>query len=299
MLLLASFLLVGLFQIFFPFFPFRFGGFAFLPLDPVYFLMILKIGGYGLKHPKSMAKLLRENIFLAVFLAMVALYVILDTPTYGQSAIGEARKFYFAFLFPLLALISIKSPKDLRRLFLVVVFVAFFIALVALAMLGMYGTIVRALNAEATLTLALVAFALLIHRIYKTVIVTPLLDNGLLLLFSVIVLGSGQRSVWIAVGFGLMLTLSLYWRRSILMSKMVMLGLVVLMGVTAAMIMFPEAGSRLVVKFGGITDPYSDANASWRIQGWRGPLEYNRKESLFWRRRGELLFYEAQGQMGN
>src|SRR5262249_51881778 len=147
----------------------------------------------ALTHPTSMAKLIRENFFLMAFLAMVVLYVILDTPAYGKSAIGEARKYYFAFLLPLLALISIKSPKDLRQLLLVVIFVAFFIALVALAMLGMHGTIVRVLNAEATLTLALVAFVMLIHGIYKTVIVTPLLDKCLLLLFSVIVLGSGQR----------------------------------------------------------------------------------------------------------
>ncbi len=288
MSLLVSFLLVNLFTVFFPFDPFRFAGIAFLPLDPVYFLMILKIGRYALIHPRRMVILIRGNFFLMVFLAMVAVYVILDTPTYGQSAIGEARKYYFAFLLPLLALISIKSPKDLRRLFLVLVSVAFFIAIIALVMLGMHGTIVRVLNAEATLTLALVAFAMLIHRIYKMVIITPLLDKSLLLLFFVIVLGSGQRSVWIAVGFGLMLTLSLYWRRPILMSKMVILGLVVLMGVPAAMIMFPKSGSRLVEKFGGITDPYEDTTASWRIEEWRYQLE-GLEES------GKVLFGEGLG----
>src|SRR5262245_60822436 len=121
MLLLAAFLFVGLFQIFFPFYPFRFGGITFLPLDLVYFLMILKIGKYALEHPRSMAKLIGENFFLMAFLAMVAVYVILYTPTYGQSAIGEARKFYFTFLFPLVALISIRKPEDLRRFFLVLV----------------------------------------------------------------------------------------------------------------------------------------------------------------------------------
>src|SRR5262249_2782587 len=145
MSLLISFVLVYALTIFFPFYPVRFGGFSFLPLDLVYFLMILKIGRYALTHPTSMAKLIRENFFLMAFLAIVVLYVILDTPAYGKSAIGEARKYYFAFLLPLLALISIKSPKDLRQLLLVVIFVAFFIALVALAMLGMHGTIVRVL----------------------------------------------------------------------------------------------------------------------------------------------------------
>ena len=288
MSLLVSFLLINVFTVFFPFYPFRFAGISFLPVDPIYFLMILKIGRYALKYPRSMAKLMRENFFLIAFLAMVAVYVILDTPKYGQSAIGEARKYYFLFLLPLVALISIKIPEDLRRLFLVLVFVAFVIAFVALVELGIHGTIVRALNAEATLALALVAFAMLIHRIYKMVIVTPLLDNCLLLLFSVIVLGSGQRSVWIGFGFGVMLTLSLYWRRPILMSKMVMLGLVVLMGVSTAMIMFPQSGSKLVEKFSGITDPYDDATASWRILGWRYQLA-GLEES------GNVLFGEGLG----
>jgi hypothetical protein len=269
MLLLVSFSLVGLFQIFFPFYPFGFGGFAFLPMDPVYFLMILKIVRYAAKHPKSMGKLIRRHFFLMAFLGMLAVYVVLYTPTYGQSAIGEARKYYFPFLIPLVALISVKSLEDLRRLFLVLVVVAFCIALVGLTQLGMQGSILRVLNAEATLTIELVVFAMLVHRIHKMVIVGPRLDTVLLLLFSTFVLGSGQRSCWLAVGLGLMLLLWLYRYRPILLSKTVMLGLVGLTVLTAAMIMFPAARSRLAEKFGGISDPYDDKNASWRIEGWK------------------------------
>jgi hypothetical protein len=206
--------------------------------------------------------------------------VILYTPLYGQSAIGEARKYYFIFLLPLIALISIKSREDLRRLFLVLIVVAFSTSLVALARLGMQGTILRVLSQEATLTLALVAFAMLVHRIHKIVIVTPLLDKVLLVLFSVIVLGSGQRSCWLAVGFGLVLTLWLYRYQAILLSKMVMFGLVGIMGVTSALIMLPEARSRLVEKFSGIVDPYEDKNASWRIKGWEAQLA-TVKQNLF------------------
>ena len=296
MLLLASFLLVGGFQILYPFYTFNIGGFLIFPLDFVYFLMILKIGRYALIHPRSMAKLIRQNFFLMAFLAMVALYVILYTPIYGQSAIGEARKFYFFFLFPLLALISIKSPEDLRRLFLILVIVAFSIALVALYRLGMQGTILRLLNGEATLTLALVAFAMLVHRIHKTVIVTPLLDTALLLLFSVIVLGSGQRSCWLAVGFGLMLTLWLYRYRAILLSKMVALGLVGLMGGTVAMIMFPEARSKLEEKFSGIVDPYADENASWRIQGWEAQLAQVKENLFFGEGIGNYYSWKFRGE---
>ena len=284
MLLLAAFLFLSLFQFFFPFYPFRFGDFLLSPLDPVYFLMILKIWRYALKYPRRMGKLTQENFFLMVFLAMVVLYVILYTPIYGKSAIGEARKFYFAFFFPLLGLISIKRPEDLRRLFLVLVRVAFIIALVALVKLGMEGTIMpitRVLNAEETLTLVFVAFAMLVHRIHNIVIVTPLLDKVLLLLFSSLVLVSGQRSCWLAVGLALMLTLWLYRHRSILISKMVMLGLVGLMVGTAAMIMLPETRSRLLERFSGITDPQEDSNASWRMMGWEAQLAQVRQNLFF------------------
>ena len=297
MFLLTSFLVIGLFQIFFPSYSIRTGPFRWLPLDVVYLPMILKIARYGLKHPRSMAKLIRENFFLIAFLVMVALYVILYTPIYGHSAIGEARKYYFIFLCPLVALVSIKSPEDFRRLFLVLVVVAFITALVALAKLGMQGTILRVLSQEATLTLALVAFAMLVHRIYKIVIVSPLVDRVLLLLFSLIVLASGQRSCWLAVGFGLMLTLWLYRYRAILFSKMVIFGLLGIMAITSAMIMLPEARSRLIEKFSGIVDPYEDKTASWRIRGWEAQL-LTVKQNLFF---GEGVgnYYGGLFKMGN
>src|SRR6266545_556228 len=124
MSLLVSFLLVNVFTVFFPFYPFRFAGITFLPLDLVYFVMILKIGRYALKHPRSMAKLLRENFFLTAFLAMVAVYIALGTPVHGQSAIGEARKDYFFFFIPLIASLSIKQPEDLRRFVFAIIFSA-------------------------------------------------------------------------------------------------------------------------------------------------------------------------------
>jgi hypothetical protein len=296
MLLLASFLLVGLFQIFFPYYPIRIGPFRILPLDFVYFPMIIKIAGYTLKHPKSMAKLARENCFLIAFLAMVAVYVIVYTPLYGQSAIGEARKYYFTFLVPLIALISVKSPEDLRRLFLALVSVACYVGLFALIYLGMQGTIVRILSQEQTLTLVFVAFTMLVHRIHKMVIVTPLMDTVLLLLFSVIVIGSGQRSCWLAVGLGLMLMVGLYHQRAVLFSKMVMIALVGIMGVTSAMIMLPEARSRLVEKFSGIVDPYEDKNASWRIRGWEAQLATVKQNLFFGEGVGNYYSWKFRGE---
>src|SRR5690242_9289966 len=123
MSLLISFLLVNVFTVFFPYYPFGFGGFAFLPPDPISFLMIAKIGKYALTNPtRTVNRLIRKNLFLTGFLAMVAISVALYTPVYGQSAIGEARKEYFIFLIPLVALLSIKQLVDLRRFVVAIVF---------------------------------------------------------------------------------------------------------------------------------------------------------------------------------
>src|SRR5438105_449303 len=106
MLLLISFPLASLVEIFYVNYLFVVGGIRIQPLDFVYFCMIVSIGKYALRNPRRMGKLLKQNLFLTAFLVMVVVYVIVCTPAYGQSAVGEARKYYFMFLFPLLALIS-------------------------------------------------------------------------------------------------------------------------------------------------------------------------------------------------
>jgi O-antigen ligase len=136
----------------------------------------------------------------------------------------------------------------------------------------------------------------LIHRIQKIVIFTPLLDTALLLLFSVIVLGSGQRSVWLAVGLGLILIVWLYRHRAVLLSKIVMLGLVGVMGLITAMIMFPEATSGLVDKFSGIIDPSDDKNASWRMAGWQAQWVQMKQNILFGEGVGNYYSWKFRGQ---
>src|SRR5262245_61050328 len=105
MLVLWAFPVISLVEVFFPFNPFRVGSFSLLPMDSVYFLTIAYLGISILRYPKRVTGVLKENIFLTGFLALVAFYVVIYTPIYGQSAIGEARKLYAFFLVPLLALI--------------------------------------------------------------------------------------------------------------------------------------------------------------------------------------------------
>jgi len=80
------------------------------------------------------------------------------------------------------------------------------------------------------------------------------------------------------------------------MAKMLMLGFVVLIAVPAAMIMFPESGSRLVEKFGGIENPYSDANASWRIEGWEAQWKTVKDNIFFGDGLGSYYFWQREGQ---
>ena len=288
MSLLVCFLLVNVFTVFYPSYMFLFGGFAFLPHDLVYLLMILKIGRYALTRPTSTAKLIRENFFLTVFLAVVAVYVALYTPVHGQSAIGEARKDYFIFFIPLVALVSIKQPEDLRRFVFAIIFSATCVAFVALGLGAMQGSIIRILSGEGTLIVALAAFSLAVHRIHRLVVINPIVDTILLLLFSAIIVTSAQRSVWLGVGFGLLLLMWLYHNRPALVTKMALVAGIGVLGLFIASFSFPEVESRLAEKFAGIIDPSDDETAAWRMEGWRQQLTRLVQE-------GHVLFGEGVG----
>jgi O-antigen ligase len=274
MLLVCLWPALSLIDVFFPSAAFfRAGGIKFLTLDPAYFFTITHLGLYALRFPKKVATTIKEHKLLVIFLGLIAVSILVYTPMYGQSAIGEARKFYFVFLFPLLAVLSIKETSDLKRLVLVIVGVACVIAAVALYRAVMQHTIVRVLNSEATLIVAVAAFSLLLLRINKLVLINPLLDSGLLSGFSLLALASGQRSVWLSIGLGSMLLLWLYRRRAVFMVKAFTIAGAILVGLTLAIIAFPEAGAKLAEKFAGIIDPYSDKTASWRIRGWEAQLQ--------------------------
>ncbi|MEX0801935.1 MAG: O-antigen ligase family protein [Candidatus Binatia bacterium] len=279
-LLLWSFPLVSLVEVFFPFYPFRVGSISLLPLDSVYFFTISYLGISVLRNPRRVAAVLNENIFLTCFLGIVALYAVLYLPVFGQSAVGEARKFFGVFLFPLFALMVVRKPEDLHRLIQVVIVTATLAAVTLLVRAAMQGSIVRVLNAEGTLIIALAAFAMAVHRVHRIIVIHPTADCVLLFLFVALAIGSGQRSVWLAVGSGLMTAVWLHRGRPVFVIKTAMLALWLLMASGAALVYFPEAGARLGEKFAGIIDPYSDRNASWRIEGWQQQLSELRGAKL-------------------
>jgi O-antigen ligase len=287
LLLFSLFPLVDLVGVFSPDYTFSAGGVLVLPGDPVYFFTVIHLCLCALLQPRKMVSVLKENIFVTIFLAMVALYVVLDTPVYGQSAIGEARKFYFMFLIPLLACVTIRKAKDLQRLFLVIVFAATCVTVVALAEV-MKGSIVKSVNSEGALIVALAAFSMLIHRVYRIVVIHPILDRLILWLFFLIAVAQGHRTVWLAVGFGVILALWFYRVRPTLIAKLLIVAVVILAGLSMAIVFFPQTGSKLVDHFEGIRDPYSDPTASWRMEGWREQIDQLQKE-------GRVLFGEGVG----
>jgi len=287
LILLSLFPLVNLMDVFLPSDGVAVSGYWLLPMDPVYFFTIIHLGVCALLQPGKMASVLRENFFLTIFLAIVALYVVLDTPVYGQSAIGEARKFYFMFLIPFVASVSIRKAEDLRRFVLIVVFAATCVTVVALAG-AVQGSIVKFINSKGALIVTLAAFAMLIHRIYRIVIIHPIVDRLLVVLFFIIALGQGHRTVWLAVGFGLVLALCLYRIEPRVVAKLLIVAVVILAGLATVVTIFPQAGSTLIEYFAGIRDPYSDATASWRIEGWQQQIDRLQKE-------GRLLFGEGLG----
>jgi len=270
-----------------------------LPMDPVYFFTIVHLGLYALLNPKRFRSLLKENSCLTIFIAVVTLYIVIYTPMYGKSAIGEGRKLYFMFLFPMLALVGIKTAEDLRRFIQVVILSAVLTVVYDLALAAMHGTILRVINSECTLIIAFAAFAMLIHRFHKVVVFHPKLDKFLLFLFAALTIGSGQRSVWLALGLGSLLLLLLHSSRRTLMAKILVVAVAFVVVLGTAFVYFPQAGSRLGEKFEGILNPSSDPTASWRIEGWDYQVEQlkNSGRLLFGEGFGGYYFWEFDGKL--
>jgi hypothetical protein len=288
MFLLYLFLISYAFDAVFPEYYFLAGGFMLFPTDVAYFFTITTLAMCAWLRPRKIAAALKENVFLSMFLALIVLYVVLYTPVYAQSAVGEARKYYFIFLIPLLAAVAIKNPTDLQRFVVAIVWAAVAIAVVGLSMAVAKGTIIRGISAQAALALVLAAFVMLIHRIYKIVLVGPTLDKLLLWLFFTATIIVSHRTVWLAMGSGLLLMFWLYCRKQALLAKVILSVFVTTTAIGAGIVLFPNTAARLETKFQGILEPEKDANASWRMERWQQHLERLSQD-------GNLLFGEGFG----
>ena len=264
------------------------GGYFLVPTDAIYFFTILYLGICALRKPKTVIAAFRENVFLTLFLAVVGVYIVMYIPVYGHSALGEARKLYSMFLIPLLAAVVVRTPKHVRRFLQIIVWSAASVAVIGFGTAVARGDIFRPINAESALMLALTAILMLVQRLNRVVLISPRMDKFLLCLFFAGAATAGHRTVWLALGVGLLLTFWLYGRKQAFLPKLLLFVFLMLGAMGAGIALFPGAGARLGNAFQGILNPQADDTASWRIEGWQDHLDRLTRD-------GNLLLGEGFG----
>jgi O-antigen ligase len=199
---------------------------------------------------------------------------------YGKSAIGEARKFYFYFLFPFLTAFSMQASRDLRRLLLAVFFVAIGITVTGLCYLIRGQWSGHGLPAAAVQLLLCMAFSILVSYINGVAITNRIIDSIMLVLFLSMVIITVHRSVFLEGALGLCLFFVLYRNRILFLLKVVMVSIVMFAVLGVVIISVPKLEQLLIRPLSGIADPSSDQTASWRIRGWNQQWERITKVGL-------------------
>jgi O-antigen ligase len=248
-------------------------GFWLTPMDPVYLFTAIYLMIHAITRPKEFLRALQANPFLSLFLVILIVYIVYYTPLYGKSALGEARKFYFPFFFPILALVSMKEPGSLKRVLLAVFCVAIGSSMVALLNLtrGVWAKAI--LNAQGNLLLLFVMFSIVVYHINSNVLIKKSIDAIILVLFISIIVITQHRSVFLAGAAGLICMSALYINRVVVFSKIVMASLVMLAVLSIIIIRTPKLEQALTKSLKGIVTPYEDDTASWRIDGWQQQLD--------------------------
>ena len=129
---------------------------------------------------------------------------------------------------------------------------------------------------------------MLIHRMHKIVLIGPFADKVLLVLFFAVAIIAGHRTVWLAVGSGLLLAFWLYRRKQGLIAKILLAISIMIAVIGIGIALSPETGARFGSAFQGILNPQEDATASWRIEGWQFHLDRVSRD-------GNFLFGEGLG----
>jgi O-antigen ligase len=253
-----------------------------LPMDMAYsFTIAFLIINAAIRRPKIVLAL-KENLFLSLFLVVVVASVIIYTPLYGKSAIGEARKYYFDFLFPLLTFLSIKTSRDLRSLVLVIFFVAICISIVGFMRFFINPSDTRFVNAHGALILLFAVFSILIFRINGVVIVNRAIDIVMLGMFFSIVLITHHRSVFIGGISGIFLLICLQRSKIQFVVRSLIVSIALLTLIMAILSNIPKFEMLLTKAIEGILAPHSDRTGSWRIDAWNQQLSgLSAKELLF------------------
>ena len=260
------------------------GSILFLPADIPYFFTIVYLIVAATTRPREIFKTLKADRFLALFLLLVAVSTLINSPRYGKMAIGDARKTFFLLLFPLLAALSIKTLKDLRRLARDVNFLAVCMSVVGYAALIQHPTIDRFgfVNGEAALVVLFAFFSVLIFHANGLVLISRAVDAVTFVLFLSVLAIARSRNVFLAAGLGMLCLYVLRRDKGVFLLKTAVLATVLAAAVWVAFESAPSLTGEFMKPLAGLLHPYSDQNAMGRMEGWRkrlAPLSNN--ELLF------------------
>ncbi len=247
-----------------------------LPMDIPYFFTIVYLIITAVMRSQEIVRALKENPFLSLFLVIIVSSTIMYTPLYGKMAIGEARKFYFYFFFPLLTVISIKTFRDLHRLMLGVFLVSVCILIIGCLQLLMGPPILRSTlkftSAQGALILVFTSFSILIARANGVVIINKIIDTVMVGLFLPVGIIVHHRTVLLGAMFGLFLMVGLHRHKMLFILKVVAASIMLLTVIWVIFMNMPAFEHVFIKQLGGIIEPHSDATASWRMEGWHQQL---------------------------
>jgi hypothetical protein len=257
-----------------------------LPMDVPYFFTLAYLMIKAATRGHEIVRAMKENPFLSLFLVIVVASTIMYTPLYGKSAIGEARKFFFHFFFPLLAVLSIKTWGDLRQFMLVIFFVAACISIVGYLQFvvgpSTMKSTMRVVSAQGSLILLFAVFSTLVIHINGLVIMSRAIDVVAVGLFLPIIIITHHRSVFLGGMLGLFLLFWLQRNKILFLSKIAIASIMLLTAMGAVFMNVPAFERLFMNAMEGIIAPRSDETASWRIEGWRQQLSsVSAKELLF------------------
>jgi O-antigen ligase len=246
------------------------------PMDIPYFLTLIYLLTTAATRPHEIKNFLKNYPFLALFIIIVIGSVVIYTPEYGKMAIGEARRSFFYFFFPVLAVTSIKTFADLHRLLLGVFFLAVGVSVLGYLLLLIGPSVVRSslrpISADGALILLFTIFSVLIAHTNNLVIVSKTFDNVMVGLFFPLVLIPHHRTVFIAAFLGSILLLALHQRKVLFVIKAGATSVILFAMICIVFIMVPRFESIFMKALAGIANPHSDTTASWRMEGWQKQL---------------------------
>jgi O-antigen ligase len=250
------------------------GSILLLPMDIPYFFTITYLIVAALTRPREIFKTLKADRFLALFLLLVAVSTLISSPRYGKMAIGDARKTFFLLLFPLLAALSIKTLKDLRRLARDVNFLAVCMSVVGYAALIQHPTIDRFgfVNGEAALVVLFALFSVLIFHANGLVLISRAVDAVAFVLFLSVLAIARSRNVFLAAALGMLCLYVLRRDKGVLLLKTAVLAAVLAAAAWVAFESAPSLTGEFMKPLDGLVHPYSDENATWRMEAWRKRL---------------------------